>query len=267
LFASGAGFGDRIKTKETGVFMGKVTRRSFVTTVGAAGVLPAAALLAPGTQSAVAAAAAKSAVPVKVTYQFFNAEEALFIEAACERLIPADESGPGAIAAAVPAYLDRQLNGAWGAGERLFRSGPWANGTPSQGYQLPFTPAELFHVSLRAVIRHLAAHGTPFNEMPEGAQDTFLKSLESGEHDLDGVPSAVFFDALLKMSIEGFFSDPVYGGNRDMGAWRMIGFPGAYADYFEAVDRHGVKFERAPMSLAEDAQHHIHVPQNIPAAS
>ena len=54
------------------------------------------------------------------------------------------------------------------------------------------------------------------------------------------------------MSAEGFFCDPVYGGNRDMVAWRMIGFPGAYADYFEAVDRHGVKFEREPLSLAED---------------
>jgi gluconate 2-dehydrogenase gamma chain len=74
----------------------------------------------------------------------------------------------------------------------------------------------------------------------------------------------VFFDTLLKMSIEGFFCDPVYGGNRDMAAWRMIGFPGAYADYYEAVDRQGVKFEREPMSLAEDAQHRIHLRQNMP---
>jgi hypothetical protein len=26
-----------------------------------------------------------------------------------------------------------------------------------------------------------------------------------------------------------------------MVAWRMIGFPGAYADYYEAIDRHGVE--------------------------
>jgi gluconate 2-dehydrogenase gamma chain len=89
--------------------------------------------------------------------------------------------------------------------------------------------------------------------------------LESGAHDLDGVPSAEFFDMLLKMSIEGFFSDPVYGGNRNMVAWRMIGFPGAYADYYEAIDRHGVKFEREPMSLAQDGHGHVHVRQDIPA--
>jgi gluconate 2-dehydrogenase gamma chain len=101
--------------------------------------------------------------------------------------------------------------------------------------------------------------------MSAEAQDAYLKSLESGAHDLDGIPSTVFFELLLQMTVEGFFSDPVYGGNRDMVAWRMIGFPGAYADYYEAIDKHGVKYERAPLSLAEDAQGHIHMRQDIPA--
>jgi gluconate 2-dehydrogenase gamma chain len=245
--------------------MDKVTRRSFVTTVGAASVVPAAALLSPATQAAAPADAPTASRPANSTYLFFNADEVLFIEAACERLIPADESGPGAIGAGVCNFLDRQLGGAWGAGERLYRSGPWVAGTPSQGYQLPFTPAELFHTALRAIHRNFEARGAAFHDLPGEAQDAYLKSLESGAHDLDGIPSAVFFEALLKTSVEGYFSDPVYGGNRDMAAWRMIGFPGAYADYFEAVDRHGVKFEREPLSLAEDAQHHIHVHPDIPA--
>ena len=228
--------------------MEKVTRRSFVATVGAATVVPATALLS-SAHAAPATTKKSSEEPGKTAYLFFDSEEALFIEAACDRLIPADESGPGALGAGVPNYLDKQLGGAWGAGERLYRSGPWQSGTPSQGYQLPFSPAELFHASLRAISRDLG-RGTPFHEMSAEAQDAYLKSLESGVHDLDGVPSGVFFDMLLKMTVEGFFSDPVYGGNRDMVAWRMIGFPGAYADYFEAIDRHGVKFEREPMSLA-----------------
>jgi len=244
--------------------MPKVTRRSFVTTIGAASVVPATAMMSTPA-SAAAAKAALDATPSKPTYLFFNADEVLFIEAACERLIPADELGPGALGAGVPNYLDKQLGGAWGAGERLYRSGPWAAGTPSQGYQLPFTPAELFHTALRAIIRDLSSQQTPFHEMAGDNQDTYLKSLESGAHDLDGVPSAVFFDMLLKMTVEGFFSDPVYGGNRDMAAWRMIGFPGAYADYYQAIDKHGVKFVREPMSLAEDGQGHIHVRQDIPA--
>jgi gluconate 2-dehydrogenase gamma chain len=173
--------------------------------------------------------------------------------------------GPGALGAAVPNYLDKQLGGAWGAGERLYRSGPWQSGTPSQGYQLPFTPGELFHTCLRAISRDLDVNKTPFHEMSADNQDVYLKSLESGAHDLDGVPSEIFFDMLREMCVEGFFSDPVYGGNRDMVAWRMIGFPGAYADYFEAIDHHGVKFVREPMSLAEDGKGHIHTRQDIPA--
>jgi gluconate 2-dehydrogenase gamma chain len=253
--------------------MAKVTRRSFVTTVGAAGVASAAALrtaraaAAGGGVSAAnggAPATAKISSGATPVYLFFNADEARFIEAACERLIPADEFGPGALLAAVPNYLDKQLGGAWGAGERLYRSGPWASGTDTQGYQLPFTPAELFHTSLRAIIQDLDARRTPFHAMSADNQDAYLKSLEAGAHDLDGVPSSVFFDALWQMTVEGFFSDPVYGGNRDMVAWRMIGFPGAYADYFEAVDRHGVKFQREPMSLAEDSKGHILL-KDIPA--
>ena len=246
--------------------MTKVTRRSFVTTVGAASVASATALLT-ATPAATAGAPASGKTPSDAppVYLFFNADEARFIEAACERLIPADELGAGALLAGVPNYLDKQLGGAWGAGERLYRSGPWASGTATQGYQLPFTPAELFHTSLRAIIRDSGEHQTPFHAMSADHQDAYLKSLEAGTHDLDGVPSSVFFDALLQMTVEGFFSDPVYGGNRDMVAWRMIGFPGAYADYFEAVDRHGVKFEREPMSLAEDSKGHIHVRKDTPA--
>ena len=119
--------------------MQTVTRRSFVTSVGAASVLPASAVLgaAQGAKPAEenAAATAGTATPDtsvadRPTYLFFNAAEVLFIEAACERLIPADESGTGALGAGVPNYLDKQLGGAWGAGERLYRSGPWAPGTP-----------------------------------------------------------------------------------------------------------------------------------------
>jgi gluconate 2-dehydrogenase gamma chain len=242
--------------------MNKVTRRAFVTTVGAA-VIPVS-VLSPAVSKV--AAPDNAAQAPEAVYLFFNAAEIGFIEPACERLIPADELGPGALAAGVPTYMDRQLGGAWGAGERLYRNGPWQAGTSSQGYQLPFTPAELFRVSLRAIDRDLAAHGKAFAGMSTDAQDDYLRSLEAGALDLDGIPSAVFFDMLLKMSIEGFFSDPVYGGNRGMAAWRMIGFPGAYADYFEAIDRQGLKFDREPMSLGENAQGHVHLNPNAPAS-
>src|SRR5208337_3840775 len=115
-----------------------------------------------------------------------------FIECAVARLIPKDDQWPGALNAGVPNYIDKQLAGAWGAGERLYRSGPWRPGTPSQGYQLPFTPAELFRTALEAIDRELSQAGTSFARMSAERQDAYLRHLETEEKDLGGVPSSVF---------------------------------------------------------------------------
>jgi gluconate 2-dehydrogenase gamma chain len=199
------------------------------------------------------------------TYLFLNSDEASFVEAAVARLIPEDDQWPGALKAGVPNYIDKQLAGAWGVGERLYRSGPWRPGTPSQGYQLPFTPAELFRTSIDAINKELAQARTPFSTMGLEQQDAYLARLETGGKDLGGVPSNVFFEHLWECTIEGFFSDPVYGGNRDMVAWRMIGFPGAYASYYDLVDQHGIKFDRAPMSIGEGPHGGMHVNPGISA--
>jgi gluconate 2-dehydrogenase gamma chain len=239
--------------------MDKLSRRSFFKAAGAAVAVTAAPVqaLTGGKQAAAAQAA---------PYTFFKPDDASFIEAAVERLIPADENGPGALDAGVPNYLDKQLGGAWGAGERLYRSGPWHPGSPTQGYQLPFTPAELFRNALRGIKTDLGKRGTPsFAKLSAQDQDAYLKSLQTGNADLNGVPSNVFFESLLELTIEGFFSDPVYGGNRDMAAWKMIGFPGAYASYYSLVDQYGIQFTRAPMSLAENARGVIHIHPDIPA--
>ena len=52
-----------------------------------------------------------------------------------------------------------------------------------------------------------------------------------------------------------------------MMAWRMVGFPGAYASYYELVDQHGITVDRAPTSLAEDVHGHMTVNPAIPAQS
>jgi gluconate 2-dehydrogenase gamma chain len=256
--------------------MAEISRRTIIKATGAvsAALLP----VAPATQADAQghtepSPPANASVPhsqppaaqQQTTYLFFNSDEAAFIEAAVARLIPKDDMWGGAIEAGVPNYIDKQLGGAWGAGERLYRSGPWVAGTPSQGYQLPFTPAELFRTALRAISQELAT--TPFARMNPEQQDNYLKGLQAGGRDLGGVPAEVFFSQLLEATLEGFFSDPVYGGNRNMVSWRMIGFPGAYVSYYDLVDQHGIKINRAPMSLAEDVQGHVHMDPGIPARS
>jgi len=253
--------------------MGSLSRRTVIKVTGAAAASMLPLSFAPNKSPAQEPARTPvppgpSAAPHRQvepkTYLFLNSEEAAFVEAAVARLIPADDRWPGALEAGVPNYIDKQLSGAWGAGERLYRAGPWKKGTASQGYQLPFTPAELFRTAIAAINGELKAR-TPFAKMPAEEQDVYLRGLEVGGRDLGGVPSTVFFSVLWESTVEGFFSDPVYGGNRDMIAWRMIGFPGAYASYYDLVDSHGIKIDRAPASLAEDVHGHIHVDPKIPA--
>ena len=215
--------------------MNRVTRRSFIAAIGAATVIPASALFANE------APTDRAPASVGRPYLFFGAAEAQFIECACERLIPADRSGPGAQGAGVPYYLDRQLHGAWGRGERLYRLGSWQGGSPSPECRLSCAPGVLFHTALRAIDRDFQAGGGKFAHQPAHVQDAYLRLLETGAVDLDGVPSAAFFDMLLKMTVEGFFSNPLYGASRDRIGWRIAGFPGAYAEHSAAERRRALR--------------------------
>jgi len=177
---------------------------------------------------------------------FFTAPERAFIEAAVARLIPNDPVGPGAVEAGVPFFLDRQLAGVFGQGQHYFLGGPWPKGTPEQGYQSRFSPAQLYRAAIPAIERYIGAtfNGAAFANLAAADQDKVLKGLESGAVALDGgVDAKTFFAMLLQNTREGYLSDPIYGGNKDMAAWKMIGFPGAHYDYKEWVSRHG---ERVP---------------------
>jgi gluconate 2-dehydrogenase gamma chain len=206
---------------------------------------------------AVGVSAALVSLPVaqqgdgRSAFQFFTPEEAAFIEAAVDRLIPPEPEWPGAREAGVPNYIDLQLAGPFGQGDRLYLAGPIKPGTPSQGYQLGLTPAQVYKTSLGAILRRSQEAGSSFVQASHEEQDNFLQRLEAGQLDLDGVPSAIFFETLFANTIEGFFSDPAYGGNRDKVGWRMVGFPGVYAAYLGVYTQHGLRYEREPLSMAD----------------
>jgi gluconate 2-dehydrogenase gamma chain len=222
------------------------SRRSFLKTSFAASVAAAAASFVP-----VEALTTVLDKPNRTqAYKFFNPDEADFIEAAVERLIPADDDWPGAVDAGVVDFIDQQMAGKWGNAGYFYWKGPWKPGTPSQGYQLAYTPAELFHRAISAINQNFGQRGTRFSRLSQEEQDDYLRMLQNDSADLNGVPSKVFFDFLLQHTVEGFFCDPVYGGNRNMVSWRMIGFPGPYADYYELIGKHGVKLVREPVSLS-----------------
>jgi gluconate 2-dehydrogenase gamma chain len=187
---------------------------------------------------------------------FLRPDEVEFLSIAVDRFIPPDEEWPGATEAGVVEYIDQQMAGKWGSAGYMYWHGPFKEGTPSQGYQLPFTPAELFRRAIGAINRQFASRGTSFRALSGDEQDEFLRTLLANAMTLDGVPSRVFADFLLQHTIEGFFADPIYGGNKEMVGWRMLGFPGPYADYYELIDQYGIKVSREPVSIGHTSHPH-----------
>ena len=185
------------------------------------------------------------------SFKFLTPAEMDFVTAAADRLIPPDETGPSASEAGVPTFIDRQLAGGYGRGDHFYLGGPWPKGEPGQGYQSRFSPSQLYRHAIPAIETVVGREhaGKTFKTLDATFQDELLKRLEKGEVALEGVDVKTFFGMFLQNVREGYFSDPIYGGNRDMAAWKMIGFPGARYDYTDWVKRHGEKYPLGPVGL------------------
>jgi gluconate 2-dehydrogenase gamma chain len=230
-------------------------RRIFLKQVATvAGMVPLAGAAAATVLAAGNATAAESVAPnpAEHAWRYLNGDEARTVEAAVARLIPADENGPGAKEAGVAAFIDLQLASAWGNGDHFYSRGPFLQGTPQQGYQLAFTPAQMFRMGIANLDQAARrANGAVFADLTPVQQDALLADAEHGKLDFGALPSAVFFGALLDATMEGFFGDPIYGGNRDKVGWKLVGFPGVHASYANDIERHNVAWTRPPASIAD----------------
>lgn len=188
-------------------------------------------------------------------WKYFTRAEAATVEALVDRIIPPDPTTPGGKGAGCAVFIDRQLAGSYGHDEGLYNEGPFHEGIEQQGPQSSKTPAESYRGALAALDRYCREQGTsggagkPFAELSPEQQDAVLHGLEDGKIDLEGANGKEFFKHLLKDTQEGFFADPLYGGNRDMCAWKMIGFPGARYDYRDWVGRHNERYPHPPVSI------------------
>jgi len=189
-------------------------------------------------------------------YAYLTDPEVAFVEAAVERLIPTDALGAGGKDAGVAYYIDQQLAGRYGRGDTMYTQGPWAAGLPTQGYQSRFTPAEVYRLGMAATDAHATStYGKVFHLLDVAHQDAILQGLESGAIVFAGEVSAkTFFGMLLGDTVQGFFADPMYGGNRDKVGWKMIGFPGVGAVYLETIDKLNVPYTVAPVGIADEMQ-------------
>jgi len=185
-------------------------------------------------------------------YRYLTEPEVRFIDAAVSRLIPADDLGPGAKEADVTYYIDGQLAGTWGVHGRQYRSGPWLDGTPEQGFQSRFTPQEIYRIAIREINTYcLATHENPFEQLPVEKQDHLLKALEKDQAELPSLSSKLFFDLLWRNTEEGFFADPMYGGNRGKAGWTLLGVPGVPSGAYREHLDNSEPYNAVPVSILD----------------
>ena len=182
---------------------------------------------------------------------FFTPDEAAAAEAIVDRIIPPDPETPGGKDAGCAHFIDNQLAGNYGSAEGLYREGPFEKGIPQQGPQSELTPAGLYRKGLAELDNHCKSQfgGKSFAALPDQNKDEVLQELEKGSIKFESQDSKSFFKRLLKDTREGFLADPLYGGNRDMCGWKMIGFPGARYDYRDWVSRHNERYPHPPVSI------------------
>ncbi|MEK6418278.1 gluconate 2-dehydrogenase subunit 3 family protein [Paraburkholderia tropica] len=191
-------------------------------------------------------------VPVDISKRvFFTDQEASLVAAIFDRLIPADDVSMSASEAGCVGFIDHQLAGDYGRGEWKYKLGPYRNGTAAQGDQSPLTPADCYRKGLADIAAACDGRfGKQFSALTHAQQDEFLEEMETGKLSFSSVDSGVLFKQFLANVQEGFFADPIYGGNKDMVGWKMIGFPGARYDYRDYAELKGQKLDIEPVSIA-----------------
>jgi gluconate 2-dehydrogenase gamma chain len=125
------------------------------------------------------------------------------LDAVVARLIPSDDSGPGAREAGVVAYIERSLE------EEYVES------------------REVYSAGLAAL------SAVSFESLATDRQDAVLADMERRRD--------VFFEVVLRHAIEGMFGDPAWGGNVDRIGWDLLGYPGPRHVWTEADQELGVE--------------------------
>jgi gluconate 2-dehydrogenase gamma chain len=206
----------------------------------------------------------------------FTPHEARTVEALTARILPGSPEDPGAREAGVVSYIDNMLAYSEGFVESTYREPPFAQLYQGEtapepdatyqtvwvsaeeieryGYQSILSPREVYRLGIAAVDTYSRSkHEKTFIELSEAEQDGIIEDMVNGDAvaGFEQFSSTAFFTILRRHTAEGMFSDPAYGGNRNMVGWKLIGYPGAQRAYTPAeIVREGHP-PRAPQSLAD----------------
>jgi gluconate 2-dehydrogenase gamma chain len=131
-----------------------------------------------------------------------SAPQLKLLEAFVDRLIPKDELGPGAAEAGAANYINRCLADYLAGEKAAFIEGLDATDAFAR-----------------------RTHDRPFADLPPDKQDAVLTAMD--ENTAAGFPNArAFFARVRRLTLEGMFGDPYYGGNKNFAGWDLIRYPG-----------------------------------------
>jgi gluconate 2-dehydrogenase gamma chain len=204
-----------------------------------------------------------------IALTYFNDYEARTVEAIAERIIPANGVDAGATQAGVVYYIDRTISGFSTGLQRVYRLGLRELETfCDRKHSAKFVDlaAEQQDEILRQLLGSETGGGEasrppglvqPGAESPKGAE----QSGSSGGADLGLLRS--FFAVVREHTVEGYFCDPVYGGNRDAVGWRLVGFPGAQWGYTAEQMKPGFDATVIPIKTLSDLRRELtNLPDN-----
>jgi gluconate 2-dehydrogenase gamma chain len=125
------------------------------------------------------------------------------LDAFASRIIPSDDGTPGAREARAVHFIDRGLTGAMAASREQYAVG-------------------------LAALDSLAMErgGVAFCFLSAAEQDAIIEAMTQNAIAAYPMLNAGFFNTVRTHTIEGTFSDPYYGGNRDFVGWALLGYPG-----------------------------------------
>lgn len=186
---------------------------------------------------------------------YLTQEQFLIVEAASERLFPADDNGAGAKELGVAYFIDHQLAGDWGNNGKDYMHAPFYKGEAQQGYQGRLKRKEIYDIGLQEMQNFSnKKHQKNFKELTPQQQDAVLSAFEKDEVKLTSISASGFFQTLFGNTMEGVYADPLYGGNSAMGGWKLKNFPGNQMSYSNIIEQD--KFEAIqPVSLREHLPH------------
>lgn len=184
---------------------------------------------------------------------FSRYEDFVVLEQATERILPKDDNGPGAIELGVPYFIDKQMAGSWGINGSDYRQGPFLTNDPPVD-QTSLNRGQVIITGIRKMNDESRKRfDVTFDKAEEEQQIEVLQDFECSKVKLRGVNAGSMFQLLRELTMEGAYSDPLYGGNRNMAGWEMQEFPGAVPSYADIIEKDEF-VKRDPISLTSYQQ-------------